>query len=161
MELALGSFIMQILAFAILYILLKKYAFGPLMGVMQKRQQQIEDQIKNAEANRADAEKLLKEQTDAMQKTRLEAHEIIENAKASSVKQANDIIEKAKEESERVKKQALQEINLEKEKAVAELKEQISTLSVMIASKIIEKELDTKTQSKMIEDIIEQVGESL
>ena len=100
-----GSFIIQIIAFAILFVLLKKYAFGPLLGVMQKRQEQIENQLKNAEKNRDEAEKLLKDQNDALQKVRIEAHEIIENARNSSSKQANDIIEASKAEAEDIKKQ--------------------------------------------------------
>lgn len=161
MSIYLGSFIIQILAFAILFYFLKKYAFGPLLGVMQKRQQQIEDQIKDAETNRTEAEKFLKEQSDALQKAREEAHEMIERAKATSVKQANDIVETARNEAARMKEQAVQEIQLEKEKAVAALREQVGTLSVLIASKMIEKELDVKTQSKLIDDIMKQVGEGL
>ncbi len=156
-----GSFLFQIAAFALLYFLLKKYAFGPILQVMQKRQQLIEDQMNNAEKNRTEAEKLLQEQNEALQKTRLESYEIIENAKLSSTKQANEILEKAKSEAERIKDQALQEIQLEKQQAVAELRDQVGALSVMIASKMIEKELDVKSQSKFIDDIMKKVGESL
>ena len=161
MTLSIGSLFFQILAFAILYLLLKKYAFGPLVGMMEKRRQSIEADINNAEKNRADAEQFLKEQTEELKKARLEAHEIIENAKAVSVKQANDIVEAAKTEAERLKEQAIQDIKLEKEKAVAELRDQVGVLSVMIASKIIEKELDQQGQAKLVDDMMKQVGESL
>ena len=50
---------------------------------------------------------------------------------------------------------------MEKEKAVAALRDQVGSLSVLLASKMIEKELDAKTQSKLIDDIVKQVGESL
>lgn len=161
MDIHLGNFLGQILAFAILFWVLKKYAFGPLIGMMEKRQSQIETQINNAETNRQEAEKLVKEQNDALQAARLEAHDIIERAKTSSVKQANDIMESAKNEADRIKTQALQEIKLEKEKAVAEVRDQVASLSVLIASKMIEKELDANAQSKLIDDIMKQVGESL
>ncbi|OEF99832.1 ATP synthase F0 subunit B [Vulcanibacillus modesticaldus] len=161
MELNLGNFFFQILAFALLFIILKKYAFGPLVDVMEKRQKQIEDQINSAEANRKEAERLLEEQNEALQKSRLEAQDIIERAKVSSEKQAEEIIETAKAEATRIKEQAVMEIQLEKEKAVAALREQVGTLSVLIASKMIEKELDVKEQSKLIDDVMKQVGESL
>lgn len=161
MDIKFGSMLFQLLAFIVLFILLKKYAFGPLLGVMEKRQKQIDDQIKSAETNRQEAERLLKEQNETMQKSRIEAHQIIENAKASSEKQALAILDNAKVEAERIKNQALQEINLEKEKAVAELREQVGALSVLIAAKMIEKEIDEKTQSKLIDDIMKQVGEGL
>lgn len=161
MSIYLGSFIVQILAFAILYILLKKYAFGPLLGVMEKRQNHIENQLATAEKKRVEAEQFLKDQQAALQQAREEAHAIIERARASSVKQAEEIVEASRTEAERIKKQTLQEIQLEKEKAVQALREQVSSLSVLIAAKIIEKELDAKSQSKLIDDIMEQVGESL
>lgn len=161
MDLHLGNFIGQILAFAVLFIVLKKYAFGPLIGIMEKRQHQIEDQINNAETSRQEAERLLKEQNETLHQARVEAHEIIEKAKVSSERQAKDILETAKVEADRLKNQAVQDIRLEKEKAVAELREQVGALSVLIASKMIEKEIDEKTQSKLIDDIMKQVGEGL
>lgn len=161
MDINLGNFLVQILAFALLFWVLKKYAYGPLIEMMEKRQQQIADQINNAENNRQEAERLLKEQNESLHQARLEAHEIIEKAKVSSERQAKDILETAKVESDRLKNQAVQDIRLEKEKAVAELREQVGALSVLIASKMIEKEIDEKTQSKLIDDIMKQVGESL
>lgn len=161
MSIYFGSFIIQVLAFALLFILLKKYAFGPLLGIMEKRQESIENQIKSADEQRAEAEKFLVEQQEALQNAREEAHSIIERAKSSSTKQAEEIIEISKAEAERIKQDALQEIKLEKEKAVQELREQVSSISVLIASKIIEKEIDAKTQSKIVDDVINQVGESL
>jgi len=158
---SIGSFIIQILSFGILFLLLKKYAFGPLLGVMEKRQNHIAVQLETAEKNRAEAEKFLKEQQEALQQARQEAHEIIEKAKASSQKQADEILEASKAEAERIKEQALQEIQMEKEKAVTALRDQVGSLSVLLASKMIEKELDAKTQSKLIDDIVKQVGESL
>lgn len=161
MSFNIGNFFVQIIAFAILFLLLKKYAFGPLLGVMQKRQDHIESQLETAEKKRVEAEQFLKDQQQTLQQARDEAREIIEKAKVSSVKQAEEILEASKAEAERLKNQALQEIQLEKEKAVASLREQVGSLSVLLASKMIEKELDAKTQSNLIEDIMKQVGESL
>ncbi|MFV9510407.1 F0F1 ATP synthase subunit B [Tepidibacillus sp. LV47] len=161
MEIALGSFFFQILAFALLYILLKKYAFGPLVKVMTERQENIREQINMAVKNREEAERLLKEQNEAIQKARVEAQEIVERARVNSTKQADEIIESAKREAERIKEQAIQEIQHEREKAVQALREQVGSLSVLLASKILEKELDAKEQSKLIDDFMKQVGESL
>ncbi|WP_339060878.1 F0F1 ATP synthase subunit B [Tepidibacillus marianensis] len=161
MEIALGSFIIQILAFALLFLLLKKYAFGPLLKVMTQRQESIREQINLAEKNRQETEKMLKDNNEAVQKARIEAHEIVELARVNSVKQAEDIVETAKRETERMKEQAIHEIQNEREKAVAALREQVGSLSVLLASKILEKELDMKEQSKLIDDFMKQVGKSL
>lgn len=80
-----GTALYQLLAFAVLLLILSKFALKPLLGVMQKRQDMINEQIDSAEQNRKEAEKLLAEQREEMQKARVEARELIENAK----KQAN------------------------------------------------------------------------
>jgi len=160
-ELLLGTMISQVLAFALLLFLLKKYAFGPLLGMMQKRQEGIENDINLAQKNREEADKLLKEQIESLKKAREEAHEIVERAKVASTKQAEEIVETARVEAVRLKDSAVQEIQLEKEKAVAALRDQIGTLSVMIATKVIEKEIDANAQSQLVDDMMKQVGESL
>jgi F-type H+-transporting ATPase subunit b len=153
--------IYQIAAFLVLLMLLKKFAFGPIMDMMEKREQHVADQIASAEKNRADAEKYLAEQREAIQAARQEAKDIVENSKKMSDQQANDIVQGAKKEAERLKQTALAEINTEKEQAISALREQVSTLSVLVASKVIEKELDEKEQEKLIQDTLKEVGEDL
>lgn len=151
----------QILGFFILLMLLRKYALGPVVNMMQKREKHVADQISSAEKNREEAEKYLAEQREAIQSARREAKEIVENANKQSVLQAEEIISNAKGEAERMKDKALVEINQEKERAIAALREQVSTLSVLVASKVIEKELDEKEQEKLINETLKEVGGDL
>lgn len=151
----------QIVAFGVLLMLLKKFAFGPIMDMMEKREQHVADQIASAEKNRKDAEKYLAEQREAIQGARQEAKEIVENSKKMSDQQASDVLATARKEAERMKQSALADINTEKEQAISALREQVSTLSVLVATKIIEKELDEKEQEKFIQDTIKEVGESI
>lgn len=156
-----GSFILQIVAFIILLLLLMKFAYKPLVGMMIKRQEKIEEQINFAENNKKEAEKLLDEQIKTLQESKNEAQQIIERSRTTSIKQSEEILEAAKAEAKRIKDKAVEEIQLERNKAVGELKEQVGALSVLIASKMIEKELDVKEQTKLIDDIMKQVGSSL
>ncbi|SES19540.1 F0F1 ATP synthase subunit B [Salipaludibacillus aurantiacus] len=153
--------IYQILAFGVLLLLLKKFAFGPIMDMMEKREQHVADQISSAEKNREESEKFLAEQREAIQEARQEAKEIVENSKKMSDQQADEVLENARKEAERMKQNALAEINTEKEQAISALREQVSTLSVLVASKVIEKELDEKEQEKLIQDTLKEVGEDL
>lgn len=153
--------IYQILAFGVLLLLLKKFAFGPIMDMMEKREQHVADQISSAEKNREESEKFLAEQREAIQEARQEAKEIVENSKKMSDQQAEDVLKNARKEAERMKQNALAEINTEKEQAISALREQVSTLSVLVASKVIEKELDEKEQEKLIQDTLKEVGEDL
>ncbi|UCZ53022.1 F0F1 ATP synthase subunit B [Bacillus shivajii] len=151
----------QIFGFLVLMWLLKRYALGPIMEMMEKRENHIADQISSAEKNREEAEKYLAEQREAIQSARTEAKEIVERTKKLSEQQAEDIIANAKKDADRIKEAALAEITQEKEQAISALREQVSTLSVLVASKVIEKELDEQEQEKLIQETLKEVGEDL
>lgn len=154
-----GDIVFQLLMFIILLALLKKFAWGPLMGVMKQREDHIANEIDSAEKNRADAEKLLEEQRELLKEARSEARELIENAKKQAEVQREEIINTARAEAERMKETASREIEQQKENAVAAIREQVASLSVMIASKVIEKELTEADQEKLINEYIKEAGE--
>ncbi|MBU9712915.1 F0F1 ATP synthase subunit B [Bacillus tamaricis] len=141
--------------------LLKRFALGPIMEMMEKREQHVADQISSAEKNRKDAEKYLAEQREAIQQARIEAKEIVENTKKMSEQQAEEIIKNAKIEADRRIDAAIAQINQEKEQAISALREQVSTLSVLVASKVIERELNEQEQEKLIQETLREVGEEL
>ncbi|MFD1637882.1 F0F1 ATP synthase subunit B [Evansella tamaricis] len=151
----------QILGFLVLMWLLKRFALGPIMEMMEKREQHVADQISSAEKNRKDAEKYLAEQREAIQQARIEAKEIVENTKKMSEQQAEEIIKNAKIEADRRIDAAIAQINQEKEQAISALREQVSTLSVLVASKVIERELNEQEQEKLIQETLREVGEEL
>ncbi|MBN2980730.1 MULTISPECIES: F0F1 ATP synthase subunit B [Cohnella] len=152
------STVIAILAFLILYWLLNKYAFGPLFGIMEKRRQLVAEQMDSAAKNRAEAERLLEEQKQALQQVRQEAADIIGQAKTTGSKQAEEILLQARNEAVRLKDEAVKEIESEKNKAVSALKAQVSGLSVLIASKIIEKQVDEKAQQELVDHYLKEVG---
>ncbi|GIP35548.1 F0F1 ATP synthase subunit B [Paenibacillus sp. J2TS4] len=155
------STVFAIIAFVLLYWLLNKYAFGPLLNVMEKRREMIQSQIQSADSNRKEAEKLMSEQKQAILEARKEAQEIIEQARQMSVKQAEEIVQAARDESNRIKDEAIKDIANEKDKAVAALRSQVSAMAVMIASKIIEKQIDEKSQQQLIDQYLKEVGGKL
>ncbi|GKS14222.1 F0F1 ATP synthase subunit B [Paenibacillus chitinolyticus] len=154
------SFVFALIAFGILYWLLSKYAFGPLLATMEERRKLIADQMNSADASRVQAEQMLEEQKQVIQEARKEAYQMIEQAKLTSSKQAEEIVDKAKSEADRVKEEAVREIESEKNKAVAALRGQVSAMSVMIASKIIEKQVDEKSQEELVNHYLNEVGGS-
>jgi F-type H+-transporting ATPase subunit b len=158
LEFHLTSTIFALISFGILFLLLKKFAFGPLFGVMERRQQMIREQIETAENNRKQAEELLKQQQEAIQNARKEAYDIIEQAKQVSSRQAEEMIAAARAEASRIKEEALREIESEKAKAVSALRSQVSAMSVLIASKIIEKQLDEQSHKDLVEKYLSEVG---
>lgn len=154
-----GTALYSLVVFFVLLFILRKYALGPLLGVMEARQNKISNDISTAEKNREEAMRILEEQKAELQATRQDAAKIIENARAAADKQAEDIVAKAMAEAEQFKKNAQAEIVNEKEQAMAALRDQVGALSVMLATKIIEKELDDNQQEKLVSDFLKEVGE--
>ncbi len=151
--------VVMLFFFILLIYLVSKFAWGPVMDMMQKREDYVANEIDAAEKSRAEAEKASKEAVEQLQQTRQEAQQIIEDAKTAGVKQEQDIVASAKKEAERIKQSAQEEIQNEKDKAIQALQDQVASLSVLIASKVIEKEISAQDQDKLIEEYIKQVGE--
>jgi len=129
-----ATLLAQIVDFIILLIFLRLVAYKPLMKVLKDRQDYIEKNIAAAEQERQQAEQL---------RAGYEA----------------EIIESAKSEAARIKEAALADIQREKEKAVAELREQVATLSVLVAGKIIGRQMTQDIQREMVQEFIKEAGE--
>lgn len=147
----------QLIVFLILFMFLKRVAFGPLMKMMNDRQKYIEDQIATAERNREEAEKLAQEHRAAMDAAKREAHEMLENARRNGEKQAAEIIAAAEAEAKRLQAEAKAEIAREKDRALAELREQVGELSVLLAQKIIAKEIDANKHKALFEEAVKEM----
>ncbi|GLY09021.1 F0F1 ATP synthase subunit B [Bacillus badius] len=154
-----GDILFQLAMFIILLALIKKFAWGPLMGIMQQREDHIASEIDAAEKSRIEANKLLEETRAELKASRQQAQEIIENAKKVGDSQKAEIIAAARAEAERLKESAKMEIEQQTEQAMAALREQVASLSVLIASKVIEKDLSAADQEKLINEYIQEAGE--
>jgi F-type H+-transporting ATPase subunit b len=153
-----SNFFVQLVAFLILFLLLQRYAFKPLFGIMEQRRQMVQEQMQSAEKNRAEADQYIEEQKQALQQARKEAFEIVELARTTGSKQADEIVKAARDESNRLKEAAIRDIEAEKNNALAALKAQVSGLSVLIASKIIEKQVDEQSQKQLVDQYLQDVG---
>ncbi|GAA0319940.1 F0F1 ATP synthase subunit B [Bacillus carboniphilus] len=154
-----GDSIYQLFAFLVLMLLLSKFAWKPLMKIMKDRENHISNEIDAAENSRRDANKLLEEQRVLLKEARTEAQSLIDNARKLGDDQREEIIQAAKSEADRMKEAAKREIIQEKEQAVSALREQVASLSVMIASKVIEKNLSADEQQALINQYIKEAGE--
>lgn len=101
----------------------------------------------------------MNEANDELKNTRQNAQQIIDDANETAKNQQADLIKAAKEEAARIKENARLEIEQERDKAIQALQTQVGSLSVQIASKVIEKELSETEQEKLINDYLEKVGE--
>ncbi|MDR0266707.1 F0F1 ATP synthase subunit B [Paenibacillus sp.] len=153
------NLVLAMIAIIILYILLSKYAFGPLFSILEKRRQMVLQEINEASQSREQAVSYVEEQKQALEAARKEAYEIIEQSKKTSGKHADQLMAQAKEEATRIKEEAVREIASEKNKAVLELRNEVGAVSVKIASKLLEKEVSSdNVQEELVDQYLKEVG---
>ncbi|HLR67723.1 F0F1 ATP synthase subunit B [Virgibacillus alimentarius] len=154
-----GDMLVQLFFFLVLLLLVRKFAWGPVMNMMKKREDYVVSEIEAAEKSRKEAEVASKEAQERLKQTKQEAQKIIEDAKSSGVRQEEEIIIAARQEADRIKEAAQADIQNEKEKALQALQDKVASLSVLIASKVIEKEISAQDQENLINEYIKEVGE--
>ncbi len=152
-----GLMIWTILIFIILVVILKKYAWGPLLKSLHDREQGIKDSVEKAEYLKQEAEKILEENKKLLAKADEESRKILNESKQLADKLRTDLMGKANEDAQKVIQQAKAEIEREKVSALNELKDEIANLAVQAAGKIIDENLDQNKQKKIIDDFINQI----
>ena len=154
----LKEIIFAVANFLILLGVLTKFMYKPFLANLERRKQMIEDAISNAEAVNKRADEKMNNYDKKIAGAEREAAGIINNAKIKADKQASQIIDDANEKAALIMRKAEQEIERQKEIAVNEAKDQIGMLAVMVAEKIIEKELDENGQTQIIDSILDEAG---
>ncbi|HLG26664.1 MAG TPA: F0F1 ATP synthase subunit B [Paenisporosarcina sp.] len=154
-----GDIFATLTVFILLMFLLKKFAWGPLMGIMKQREDLIASEIEAAENTRLESHQLLEEQRVLLKEARTEALGIVENAKHQGDAQREEIITTARAEATRLKESAVREIETEKEKAIAAVRAEVVSLSVLAASKVLGKEISEEDNRALIEETIAKAGD--
>ena len=153
-----GLIFWTLVTFILVALLLRRVAWGPILKVVDEREKSIAASIESAKRERAEAERLLAEQKEAIQKARAEAAEMMRRNAEDVEKLRNDLVSKARAEAEAQKTDALREIQNEKTKAVNEGKNVAAELAVQIAEKLLNRELDDKTQKELASQYLAEVS---
>jgi F-type H+-transporting ATPase subunit b len=156
-EFSVGLFFWQTVLFILLVLLLKKFAWKPILNAVNEREQGIKDALDSAQkakeemANlQADNEKLLKE-------ARAERDAMLKEARDIKNKMISDAKDEAKVEADKMVAQAQAAIESEKKAAIADLKNQVATLSINIAEKVVKQNLATDdTQQELVKSLLEE-----
>ncbi|MGF2096882.1 F0F1 ATP synthase subunit B [Mammaliicoccus lentus] len=154
-----GTALFTLITFLILLALLKKYAWGPLKSIMDEREETINKDIDDAQAAKVNAKKLEEENRDILKKTQEEVQTILDDAKHQAKVQQEQIISDANVKANGLIQSAQAEIQQEKQRAIADINNRVSELSVLIASKVINKEISEQGQKELVEKYIKEAGE--
>ncbi|WP_261810108.1 F0F1 ATP synthase subunit B [Levilactobacillus humaensis] len=153
-----GDSIFYVVTFLLLMWLVKIFAWGPITKMMQQRSDKISDDIDHAEKSRAEAADLADQRQEALQGSRVEAQQIVSTAKSDGQEQRGQIINKAEADAQALKAKAQDDIAQEREAALVGARNDVADLSIEIASKLIQRELNASDQKELIDSYIEGLG---
>lgn len=154
-----GLIIWTLVSFFILLILLAKLVYPLILKGLKKREETIQQQLEEARKTKQEAAALLEDYKHQLAEARSEAQKIINEGKGLGENMRKEIVQKAQQESNQIVKRAQEEIELQKQKALLELQEKIADLSIMAASKVINKSLNTEDHRRLVEEYVSKVGE--
>ena len=138
------------LTFIILMFILTKFIWKPIMAAVNKRENNIQEALDMAKKTKAEMEKLQTQNANLLKEARIERDEMIKEAKITSDGMIDSAKNKAKEEADKIVENARISIEAEKNAAVAELKNQVATIALEIAEKIIRQELSSDEKQKQL-----------
>ena len=144
--------------FLLLLWALKKYAFPPILGYAQAREDRIREMLEAAARDREEASKLLDEQRAALGKTRDEASQILAEAKQASESVRQEIVEKAHAEHQELLERARGEIEREREKAIDSLRHEAVELALAATSKLLGQKVQGDADRRFVQDVIDRTG---
>jgi F-type H+-transporting ATPase subunit b len=157
MDLNPGLTLWTAITFLLLIVVLGKYAFGPIVKMLDERERTIRESIDQAKHERGEAEKLLAQQKESLLKAQREAAELAKRSQQEMEAYRAQLSAQAKKDSDEMIANARRQIEEEKVKAVAELRSQVADLAVGAASRIVKSSLDDRTQRQLVDEYIKDL----
>ena len=154
-DFSFGLFIWQMIIFVGLIFLLKKFAWKPILDAVNEREEGIKNALLSADNARKEMQNLQADNQRILQEARLERDALLKDAREMKEKMIADSKNEAQIQGLKMIEQAKAAIESEKNAAMAELRAQVSTLSISIAEKLLQEELSNKaSQVKLVEKML-------
>ncbi|GAA3628366.1 F0F1 ATP synthase subunit B [Lactobacillus hamsteri] len=155
----LGNTIWYLIVFAILLLLVKHYAWGPVSEMMEKRRQKVIEDLDSAASDRKKAEVLVNEREAALKDSRKEATKILSDAKTNAQKASDEIVANANNDAVSIRKKAEADAKQAKADALNDARGQVADISVAIAEKVIAKNLSAEDQKDLVDQFIKGLND--
>ncbi len=146
------------LAFLGVYLIIRRFAMPNLNSMLDERRSAIQGKMEEAESMRAEAEQAKAEYEESIADAKGEANRIREEARADAGRIREDLIEQAEADAATVRERAQADAAAERERTLQELRSEVGTMSVALASKIVEKEIDPATHRELVDSYINNLS---
>ena len=155
-----GLAIWTIFTFLVLVALLSKFAWKPLMLMLDTRQESIKKSLADAETAKRELERLQEESSHIIRKARVEAESIVSKSWSDAEKLREEMKVKAKAEADAIVKESQRQIEIETGRALRQIRSEVADLSIAIASKVIQRNVSREDNDRLIQDTLKQIESS-
>jgi F-type H+-transporting ATPase subunit b len=152
-----GNAIWTLAIFVIVVIVLGKFAWGPVLAMLRNREEFIHRSLAEAKRDRDEAEARLKEYSAKLQSAQREAATIVEQARRDSERLREELRARATAQADTLIKNAERQIQLETGRALQQLRHEAADLSIMIASKLLQRNLSKEDNDRLIQEALGQI----
>lgn len=146
--------------FALFAFVLGKFAWGPLLGIIEEREKSVRSAVEDARTANAEAQKLLEQHREMVREAGRERAELIDKATAEAEQVKNELVARARAEGDQLVQRAREQIEREKSAAIQDLRGQVADLAVEAASRIVTSSLTPENQRKLVDDFIRDLPEA-
>ena len=157
-EFSIGLFFWQTVIFIFLILLLKKFAWKPILDAVNEREEGIKKALLSAEKAKEEMASLQSDNEETLKKARSERDSLLKEAREIKQQLIDEAKSEAKNEAKKIISQAQETIQNEKNAAIVDLKNQVAGLSIDIAEKVLKEKLsDDKAQMQLVKDLVKDV----
>ena len=156
----LWAFLVQLIALFIMIFIVVKFAYKPVAKFLAARRELLKNEVEDTHRLNEEAKANLSSSEAELADTRRKADEIINEATLEATKTKNEILEKANEEAFETRNKALQDIERAKSKATKEVRDEIVDVAFNASEKILEREVNSKDNTKIVDDFIKDIENS-
>jgi F-type H+-transporting ATPase subunit b len=159
LSVSIGTVAWASIAFLLVLVLLKKFAWGPVLSSLKEREESIANALQAADQAREEMAKLQSQNEDLLRQARIERDILLKEAREAKDSIIAESKVKAQEEADKIMVSTRENIHLEKMAAISELKNQVAVLSIEIAEKIIKEHLsDSEKQKTLVQNLMNDVN---
>lgn len=150
-------FLAQLVNFAILFFVLKKFAYQPILKVLDDRKDKIEKGLKNAEEAGEKLEKITIKEKEVLSKANAKAQSILLQAESKAEKNRQIAVKKTEEDVNILMKRAEQRIQEKKEQMLDDLKKDVAELVVLATEKVLDEKIDDRKDGELIKRVVKKI----
>ena len=152
-----GLIVWTIITFVVVLVLLRAFAWKPLLYALTSREEKIRTALQESEAAQQEARRLLEENKRQLSLAEEQSRRIIKEGRDMGEKLKSEIIEKAHQSTEHMVQQAKDEIRREKESVLSQLRTEVADLAILAAGKILDANLDSAKNRQLVDTVIKEI----